>query len=268
MRKLKQLLATQQGSRNMPFAQDLNGRKAVVTGGATGLGRAIASRLSASGATVTIVDLKSALEQMSDENASFACDVGAPDARETLAGLAEDLGRTDILVANAGVVPPWRQMRDLDAAEWNRVMNVNVWGVAAAISAFAGALAKSNHGSIVVMASINGYRAHPNQPLYTASKHAVIGVTRAAALDLGRDGTRVNALAPGAVATDALLGRIASRHASGGPDPQIALEALSQETALGRMATESDVAKVAHFLASDASAGMTGSVFPIDAGLG
>jgi NAD(P)-dependent dehydrogenase (short-subunit alcohol dehydrogenase family) len=90
---------------------------------------------------------------------------------------------------------------------------------------------------------------------------------RAAALDLGRDGTRVNALAPGAIATKALLGRVSARHAGGGQSPEEALSALSAETALGRMATEQDVANVAHFLASDASAGMTGSVFPVEAGL-
>lgn len=158
-------------------------------------------------------------------------------------------------------------MRDLDADEWRRVMGVNVWGVAATIGGFADALARSDNASVIVMASINGFRAHASQVLYTASKHAVIGVMRAAALDLGRDGTRVNALAPGPIATDALLGRVAARHAEGGPRPEDVLATMSAETALGRMATEDDVAAVAHFLASDASAGMTGSVFPVEAGL-
>ena len=158
-------------------------------------------------------------------------------------------------------------MRDLDADEWGRVMGVNVWGVAATIGGFADTLARSDHGSVIVMASINGYRAHASQILYTASKHAVIGVMRAAALDLGRDGTRVNALAPGPIATRALLERVVARHAEGGPSVESVLAAMSAETALGRMATEDDVAGVAHFLASDASAGMTGSVFPVEAGL-
>ncbi len=251
----------------MAVSQDLVGRTAVVTGGASGLGRAIAARLSASGAAVMIVDLDSAMSQVPDGQGRFSCDLGALDAKDRLAALAGDLGKVDIVVANAGVVPPWRRMRDLDAQEWSRVMAVNVWGVAATIGAFAQALANSDHASVVVMASINGFRAHPSQPLYTASKHALIGVMRAAALDLGRDGTRVNALAPGAIATEALLSRIAAPHATGGPSPELALAALAQETALGRMATVDDVAEVAHFLASNASAGMTGSVFPIEAGL-
>ena len=251
----------------MAVSQDLTGRTAVVTGGASGLGRAIAARLAASGAAVTVVDLEQALSQVPDGQGRFACDVSAPDTSERLAVLAQDLGSVDIVVANAGVVPPWRGMRDLDADEWRRVMGVNVWGVAATIGGFADALARSDHASVIVMASINGFRAHASQVLYTASKHALIGVMRAAALDLGRDGTRVNALAPGPIATQALLDRVAARHAKGGPSPENVLAAMSAETALGRMATEDDVAAVAHFLASDASAGMTGSVFPVEAGL-
>ncbi|NND21386.1 MAG: SDR family oxidoreductase [Silicimonas sp.] len=251
----------------MTVSQDLAGRSAVVTGGASGLGRAIAARLAASGATVTIVDLERALSEVPEGQDSFPCDVGAPDARDRLASLADKIGTVDIVVANAGVVPPWRGLRALDADEWRRVMDVNVWGVAATIGGFADALARSEHASAIVMASINGFRAHASQVLYTASKHAVIGVMRAAALDLGRDGTRVNALAPGPIATSALLGRVAARHAEGGPSPENVLAAMTAETALGRMATEEDVADVAHFLASDASGGMTGSVFPVEAGL-
>ncbi len=251
----------------MTISQDLIGRQAVVTGGASGLGRAIAARLAASGAVVTIVDLGEALDLVSAEHSTFACDLAMSDAKDRLAVLAEQLGTVDIVVANAGVVPPWKRMSEVDGDEWSHVMAVNVWGVAATIGAFAEALARSKHASVVAMASINGYRAHPDQVLYTASKHAVIGVMRAAALDLGRDGTRVNALAPGAIATEALLGRVSARHAGGGQSPGEALSALAAETSLGRMATEGDVASVAHFLASDASSGMTGSVFPVEAGL-
>ena len=251
----------------MTIAQDLAGRHAVITGGAQGLGRAIAERLAASGAGITVVDQAHALNAVPDCWDATACDLGAPEAQGAMADLAAGLDRVDILVANAGLVPPWRGVAELDAAEWRRVMAVNVWGVAATLGAFAGALSSDNGGSAIVMASINGYRAHPKQVLYSASKHAVIGVMRAAALDLGPSGVRVNALAPGAIATDALLGRVAARHSAGGPDPDTVLNALAEETALRRMATDAEVAEVAHFLASDASSGMTGTVFPIEAGL-
>lgn len=251
----------------MTVTQDLDGRHAIITGGSRGLGRAIADRLSASGAKVTVVDLAGSLEDVPSHWDAVECDVGSTDAKTKLEDLAAEMESVDIVVANAGVVPPWRGMAELDADEWQSVMAINVWGVAATIGAFAGPLARSGRGSAIVMASINGYKAHPKQVLYSASKHAVIGVMRAAALDLGEKGVRVNALAPGPIATDALLGRIRDRQERGGPDMQTALAELARGSALGRIASISDVANVAHFLASDASTGMTGSVFPIEAGM-
>lgn len=253
----------------MTVGQDLTGRKAVVTGGCSGLGRAIADRLAAAGAELTVVDLPQALDgaDLPGNWARFAVDLGSPDCQAALRGLADGMGTVDVVIANAGLVPPWRGVADLDASEWARVMSVNVWGVAATLGGFAHALARSARGSAILMASINGYRAHPQQMLYTASKHAVIGVMRAAALELGPAGTRVNALAPGAVATEALLGRIRARHARGGPAPDAALASLAGDTALRRMVTPEQVAATAHFLASDASAGITGVVVPVEAGL-
>ncbi|MHA1190488.1 MAG: SDR family NAD(P)-dependent oxidoreductase [Alphaproteobacteria bacterium] len=250
----------------MTATQDLAGRRAVVTGGMRGLGRAIANRLAASGAAITVIDLACDPAAVPRDWQACSCDLGAKNAMSKIKEIGEALGTVDIVVANAGLVPPWRGIADLDADEWRDVMAVNVWGVAATLGAFSQPLSRSGRGSAVVMASINGYKAHPKQVLYSASKHAVIGVMRSAALDLGRLGIRVNALAPGPIATDALLGRVAARHAQGGPDQAAVLEELASETALGRIATAQDVANVAHFLASDASAGMTGSVFPVEAG--
>ena len=251
----------------MVITQELSGRKAVVTGGASGLGRAIALRLAASGATVTIVDLEAARSNVPEDFRFFASDLGHSDVKARLLELAGTLGALDILVANAGVVPPWRGLRDVDGDEWRQVMAINTWGVAASIGAFADVMSQSDHASVIVMASTSGIRAHPSQVLYIASKHAVIGIARAAALDLGPQGIRVNALAPGPIATDALMERIGRRYHDGGPSPDEVVKAMNAETALGRMATEEDVANVAHFLASDASQGMTGSVFPVEAGL-
>ncbi len=251
----------------MTVPQDLKGRKAIVTGGASGLGRAIAQRLAASGATVTIIDLESSRQNVPEAFSFTACDLSRPEAKTDLVLSAGPLETVDIVVANAGVVPPWRGMADLNGEEWAHVMAINTWGIAACISAFVENLSRSDHASIIVMASINGYRAHPKQVLYTASKHAAIGIMRAAALDLGASGIRVNALAPGPIATDALMTRISCRHAEGGPSLQEALAAMQAETALGRMASERDVANAAHFLASDASRGMTGVVLPVEGGL-
>ena len=251
----------------MSFAQDLDGRRALITGGGRGLGHAIATRLSASGAEIHVVDLPDVLADLPDGWTAIPLDLCAEDAEHQLSRISESIQALDILVANAGTVPPWRSANAQDRNEWQKVMTLNVWAVAGTLGAFTPALERSGHGSAILMASLNGYKAHPKQMLYTASKHAVIGIMRAAALDLGARGIRVNALAPGPIATDALLGRIQTRHEGGGPRPEDALAALAEETALGRMATAEDVANAAYFLASDASGGMTGAVLPVEAGL-
>lgn len=248
---------------------DLNGRRGVVTGGANGLGFAIATALANAGAAITVIDLEGALAtaNLPDTWDSVALDLSRGDSLQAQRIVADKLGTVDIVIANAGIVPPWRSVAELDAGEWQKVMAINTWGVAATLGAFAASLGRSSNGAAVVMASINGYKAHPQQVLYTASKHAVIGIMRAAAPDLGKQGTRVNALAPGPVATDALKARIHSRQATGGPDLQTAIEEMGADTALGRIATTEDVANAALWLASDASAGLTGAVIPVEAGL-
>lgn len=246
----------------------LEGRRAVVTGAGRGLGRAIAARLGKAGARIVAVDLPDALDDLPEGWEAEAVDLASDGARPALDRIAARLGPVGVVVANAGIVPPWRGVGDLDLTEWDRVMRVNVWAVASTLGAFADALAGSGHGSAVVMASINAYRAHPRQVLYTASKHAALGVMRAAALDLGARGVRVNALAPGPVATEALRGRLRARHAAGGPPEEEALAAYGAQAALGRTVTEGEVAEAALFLASDAASGMTGLVLPVEAGLG
>ena len=249
---------------------NLAGRQAFITGGARGLGRRIAERLAAAGAEIAITDHPGALAgatlpagwRVSPQ------DLLAADAEAGLAAAVAGLERLDILVANAGVVPPWRRVGELDLAEWERVFRINVTGMAMALKAAAPALAASGHGSVVLMASINAYRAHPAQVLYSSCKHAVLGLMRAAALDLGRAGTRVNALAPGPVATEALRDRVASRHRSGGPEPAAVYAGFARETALGRMTTADDVADAALYLASDLSGAVTGTLLPVECGLG
>jgi NAD(P)-dependent dehydrogenase (short-subunit alcohol dehydrogenase family) len=247
----------------------LQGRRAVVTGGSRGLGAAIGQAFVNEGATVAVLDLPEAL---SDEAAwggatAEACDVTVEDSLSAALGrAARVLGGLDIVVANAGVVPPWRETESLDLTEWDRVMAVNVRGVAATLK-HAVPLLKGRGGSIILMGSINAAISHPQQMLYTASKHAVLGIMRAAARDLGRYGVRVNALAPGPIATHALLERLDARAASGGPDRAEALAAFAAQTPLGRMANAGDVAGAAVFLASDLAAAITGRMIPIDSGL-
>jgi NAD(P)-dependent dehydrogenase (short-subunit alcohol dehydrogenase family) len=128
-------------------------------------------------------------------------------------------------------------------------------------------LMKGRGGSIIAMGSSNSWIGHAKQAAYTASKHAVLGIVRATARDLGRFGIRVNALCPGPVATEALLARIRRRAGEGGTTVEETL-ARYGDTALGRMPTVADVVGAALFLASDLSSGVTGQLIAVDAGLG
>jgi NAD(P)-dependent dehydrogenase (short-subunit alcohol dehydrogenase family) len=244
----------------------LTGKTALITGAAQGLGHAILDGFAAAGATGLALDLRPPPAPLPPGWFFEAGDVAREaDLTRAFGRVEASEGRLDILVANAGIVPAWRESAAIDLAEWDRVFAVNVRGVAAAIK-LAVPLMRETGGAILCMASVNGLTAHPRQMAYTASKHAVIGIMRAAARDLGRHRIRVNALAPGPVATEALLGRLDERAAAGG---LAAAEALSRyaETPLGRLATAADVAGAAVFLASALAAGITGQVLSVDAGL-
>lgn len=247
----------------------LEGRVALITGGSRGLGLAITRRFAAEGAVGHVLDLAqtNAGAQLPSGFSAIATDVGDEASIEAaMQSVVREHGRLDVVVANAGLVPPWRETEGLDMAEWDRVMSVNVRGVAATIKHATPAM-KTHGGAIIVMASINAYLAHPRQMLYTASKHAALGIVRAAARDLGRFGIRVNGIAPGPIATDALLDRIRARAQNGGPSEHEALAALAADNALARLATADEVAKAALFLASDLASGISGELIPVDAGL-
>lgn len=246
----------------------LKGKVILVTGGGRGLGHAIATAFAETGALGTVADLPSP-SRLSPPAGMIAldCDVTSEaSVAACVAATLERFGRLDVVVANAGLVPGWRTTGNLDFDEWDRVMAVNARGVAITLAKTAEALA-ATQGAVVVMASINAYAAHGQQMLYTASKHAVLGIVRSAARDLGAQGVRVNALAPGPIATEALLERIRYRASTGGIQADVALQELAGGNALGRLATEVEVAKAALFLASDAASGISGVLLPVDAGL-
>src|SRR4030095_7059664 len=163
-----------------------------------------------------------------------------------------EFGSLDVAVANAGVVPPWHDTDAIDLAEWDRAFAINARGVMATIK-HAVPLMKQRGGQIGAMGSTNSRIGHARQAAYTASKHAVLGIVRAAALDLGRFGIRVNALCPRPHATQAPLPR--RRAEAGGVPVEETLRRYS-DTALGRMSTAENVVGAAIFLASDLSSGI------------
>ncbi|HEX6022050.1 MAG TPA: SDR family oxidoreductase, partial [Solirubrobacter sp.] len=162
--------------------------RVLVTGGASGIGAAIVGRFAREGAVGTVVDLEPASPP--DGWTAVRADV-----RDEAALASAITGPLDVVVAAAGIVPGWTRVTDTDLDDFDAVMAVNVRGIAATIKH--GARALRDGGAIVVVGSLNSWRGDPNITSYVASKHAVLGIVRSAALDLGRRGIRVNAVAPG-----------------------------------------------------------------------
>jgi len=237
----------------------LAGRRALVTGGASGIGAAIVARFAEEGATGLVLDVA----ETTPPDGWTAHRVDLRDEDAVAAALDSSF---DVVVAAAGIVPPWSRVAELDLAQWDEVFAVNARGVAATLKHAAPRL--GDGGAIVVIASLNSWRGDPNLAVYAASKHAVLGLARSAALDLGGRGIRVNAIAPGPIATDALRERMRRRADAGGLSVDDALAGAAAGTALGRIATVEDVANAALFLASDLSSGTTGHLLPVDGGLG
>jgi NAD(P)-dependent dehydrogenase (short-subunit alcohol dehydrogenase family) len=243
----------------------LTGRRALVTGGARGIGAAVVERFAREGAEGFVLDLEPALAEGRSPEGWTAVAADLRDDGEVARAFELIAEPLDVLVAAAGIVPTWRSVEHLDLDEWDRVFAVNARGVAATLRHAAPRLATG--ASVVVVASLNAWRGDPNLTAYAASKHAALGVVRSAALDLGRRGIRVNGIAPGPIATEALLDRMRAREREGGLAVADALAQAAGVTALGRIATVDEVASGALFLASDLASAITGHLLPVDGGI-
>ena len=242
---------------------------ALVTGGAAGLGSAIARAFADAGARGAIVDLMDPpAEAVPAGWTAVPADVrDEASVARAFAEAAAHAGTLDVVVANAGVVPPWTGTEELDPTAWDAVFAVNTRGVMLTVREAVRAMRRGHGGSSVAMSSLNGWQGDPHIASYVASKHAVVGLVRSVALDVGRDNIRVNAVGPGPVPTDALRARMASRAASGQPPAEEALRLSGAATALGRVVTPEEVASAVLFLASGLASGITGQLLAVDAGI-
>jgi 3-oxoacyl-[acyl-carrier protein] reductase len=248
----------------------LDGRIAVVTGGGSGIGRAIALGYAKEGAQVAVLDVNGAAAAQTakaitaggGKATSFTLDVTERDkCREVAAQVEKEVGPISILVNNAGINRRNAFTAEPEAVikDWQDVLAVNLNGVFNVTHAFLGQL-RASKGRIVNIGSIQSF-VHvrtPNSPAYTTSKHAVLGFTRALAAELGKDGVRVNAIGPGLIETP-LNEKVRANN------PEL-IKIFLDHTPLGRTGKPEDIVGPAIFLASDLSAYVTGSIIMADGG--
>ncbi|MFJ7771161.1 SDR family NAD(P)-dependent oxidoreductase [Streptomyces sp. NPDC097107] len=239
---------------------ELSGLKALVTGGASGIGRATAALLAARGADVAVLDVAppAAGERLRGYLADVSDDASV---RSAVTTAAEDLGGVDILVNNAGIGAVGT-VGDNDDAEWHRVLDVNVLGMVRTTRAALTHLRASEHAAVVNTCSIAATAGLPQRALYSASKGAVLSLTLAMAADHLREGIRVNCVSPGTADTP-WIGRLLDRAA----DSVAEREALDARQPMGRLVTAEEVAAAIVYLASPAAASVTGTALAVDGGM-
>jgi 2-keto-3-deoxy-L-fuconate dehydrogenase len=240
------------------MTKTLAGKTALITGAGAGIGRAIAELFAAEGAHVIATDRDGpALAGLGAQQQ--ALDV--TDA-QAVAALADRIGKLDLLVNCAGFVEAGTLL-DSDEAQWRKSFDVNVFAMARMIKAFLPAMIRQGGGGIINIASVAGsVKAIPNRCIYSASKAAVIGLTKSVAIDFIAKGIRCNAICPGTVDTPSLHQRLRDTG-----DYDAALKAFNARQPLGRLGRADEIAAMALYLASDAGAYATGQEFIIDGGL-
>lgn len=244
----------------------IEGKRAIVTGGAMGIGRAISMRLAAEGCRVAVVDIdrergeetKSSIEsEYSQESIFLETDTTVRDEiRHMVETVLDKWGGVDILVNNAGI-REIRAFTDIEFDEWKRVLEVNLDGPFLCSKEVVPSMIESGEGCIINVSSTSGVLGSIKRPAYTTSKHGLIGLTRAMAGDLSRYGIRVNALAPGITETPLTREYFEDEDVS---------ETIRSMTPMGRWGRPEEMVGGVVFLCSDDASFITGSVLVIDGG--
>ena len=240
---------------------DFNGRTAVITGGAAGIGLAIAQRLIASGGRVSVWDRDAAaldkakvhLTAGVDTRVVDVADAASVDAAAQAAAAA--LGRIDALVCSAGITGPNTTMWEYPVDAWRQVMDVNVTGVFLCNRAIVPVMLKQDYGRIVNIASVAGKEGNPNASAYSASKAAVIGLTKSLGKELAKTGVRANCVTPAAVKT-AIFDQMSQQH----------IDFMLSKIPVGRFGKVEEIAALVAWLCTEDCSFSTGAVFDLSGG--
>jgi len=247
----------------------LRGKTAVVTGGASGLGAAVASHCAAEGARVVVADVDEAgARRVADEirghgtAEAVVTDVTHEDeVAPLLAGVAERHGSLDVLVCSAAVETR-AALADTTDDEWQRILDVNLKGPFLCLKHAIPAMARGGGGSAVLLGSVLGAIGSPNYAAYCASKGALVNLAKQAAIEHAPDGIRVNVVSPTACDTG-LFAKMAAQ----ADDPDAIKRFVAERTPMGRLGHVDDVTEAVLYLASDASTYVSGAVIPLDGAL-
>jgi 3-oxoacyl-[acyl-carrier protein] reductase len=260
----KAWLSFESAQRSAEIMGDLQGRIALVTGGAQGIGRAIAEELAAAGATLALADVNEAklaetvgeLKAQGIDATAFTVNVSSQESIEAGAkAILEKFGKVEILVNNAGITRDNLMLR-MKRADWDLVLNINLTGAFLLTQALLSPMLKNRWGRIVSIASVVGRAGQAGQVNYAASKAGLIGLTRSLAREVASRGITVNAVAPGFIETP--MTAVLSEEQT---------EAMLATVPLGRRGTPKDVAQAVKFLASDAASYITGHVLDVNGGM-
>ncbi|MFO0295261.1 MAG: SDR family oxidoreductase [Rhodospirillales bacterium] len=246
----------------------LAGQRALVTAGASGIGRAIARRFAAAGARIFVCDidpkaLAAFLAEMPGAGGVLA-DVADPGEVDRLFdAAAAALGGLDILVNNAGIAGPTQKVEDIAIGDWDRCVAINLNGMFYCTRRGVPLLKAAGGGSIVNLSSVAGRLGYPLRTPYAASKWAVVGLTKSLAMELGPDGIRVNCIQPGLVAGPRIDRVIQAKADAFGIGYEEMKQRLLKTVSLRRMVTADDVAEMALFVCSTAGANITGQALSV-----